>query len=293
MILYTGGLNAQYVVSYIDGITELEKFDMFVGGAKHYINVDDVLNLSVEIIDKMGYFKSTDFGICTRDLVKIAIYEQKSGTKYMVSTINYELEKNKYYDVSFNTKDFYKDDTEEKVKAIKEYYLSLENDSEFINNVQVLLKEGYTTSKNIGFLAFLPEGYNRYLKKESKKTDRENKLQLSEHFGEISKRYRDIEVSSMSKITSWCSDYGETYLYMIVLKNDNILIWKSSNWYSKEDMESVSKIDFTVKAHKEYKGIKQTDVTRCKVFIQEHKESDCSVCSVDEALDYFYKLMEA
>lgn len=294
LLLYTGGLNAEYVAAYIDGITELEEFNGFVGG-KHLLDVNNILSLATELIDKMGYFNSTGFGICTKNLVKIALAYQTNSSKEMVAAINHELATNKCYDVSFDAKDFYKDSTDNKVESIKKYYLSLEDDSNFISNVQVLLKEGYTSSKNIGFLAFLPEGYNRYLKKEAAKATRDKKFEMSDYFGEVSKRYRNKEVASVSKVTSWVTEYGETYLYMITLKEGNILMWKSSNWYSEEEMLNISKIDFTVKGHKEYKGTKQTDVTRCK-FVKEVKEEDIAnvQCgTVDEALNMFFESIEA
>ncbi len=118
---------------------------------------------------------------------------------------------------------------------------------------------------------------------------------MSDYFGEVSKRYRNKEVASVSKVTSWVTEYGETYLYMITLKEGNILMWKSSNWYSEEEMSNISKIDFTVKGHKEYKGTKQTDVTRCK-FVKEVKEEDIAnvQCdTVDEALNIFFESIEA
>lgn len=268
LLLYTGGLNAEYVTAYIDGITKLEEFNGFVENGKHLFDVNNILALSIEIIDKMGYFNSTNFGICTKYLVNVAMTHQTQGTNEMVRAINYELQKNECHNIYFEKKDFYKDDTNKRVEAIKEYYLSLENDSEFNNNIQVLLKEGYTSSKNIGFIAFLPEGYSRYIKKESVKKEKKEKNKLSEYFGEVSKRYRNIDVLSMSKVAALSSEYGETYLYMITLKKGNILMWKSANWYSDDDMSNVSKIDFTVKEHKEYHGTKQTDVTRCKVVIK-------------------------
>ena len=65
--------------------------------------------------------------------------------------------------------------------------------------------------------------------------------------------------------------------------------------YSEEEMLNISKIDFTVKGHKEYKGTKQTDVTRCK-FVKEVKEEDIAnvQCdTVDEALNMFFESIEA
>ena len=109
------------------------------------------------------------------------------------------------------------------------------------------------------------------------------------------KRYRNKEVASVSKVTSWVTEYGETYLYMITLKEGNILMWKSSNWYSEEEMSNISKIDFTVKGHKEYNGTKQTDVTRCKLIkeVKEENVANVQYNAADEALNMFFESVEA
>ena len=57
--------------------------------------------------------------------------------------------------------------------------------------------------------------------------------------------------------------YGLMFVYKIVLENGDILIWKTSKWIDND--EQVSSITFTVKSHEEYKNIKQTEVTRCKL----------------------------
>lgn len=261
LMLYTNGLNAEYVVAYIDGITELEEFDGFIGnGNKYYISVNEVIGYATEIIKKMGYFNSNS-NLPTKYLVMnmLSINDNLEGK---IKNINKMLT-NKDFVVRFKREDFFKDDTEETVKDIIKYYLEITNDSEFINNVQVILKDGYVEHKNIGFLSYLPEGYFKYVKKEIEKAQQKKIDIESEHFGEIGKRYKNLNVYDVKILTSYNTVYGTIYIYKIILESGNILIWKSSNWI--EELDKITNITFTVKSHEEYNGAKQTEVTRCKL----------------------------
>lgn len=263
--LYTHGLNAEYVASYIDGITELEEYDGCVGGGgKYYIPVKDIIGYSSEIIDKMGYFNSNSDLPTKRLLVEILLH---GSMQKKIANINEMLRSFNFYNVYFDMVDFDKDETSDKVEEIIKYYLSLKADSEFIHNVQVLLKDGYIEWQNIGFLCYLPEGYNKYIQKEIKKAGQKLVDEKSEYFGEIGKRYKDVNVYDIRILTGWDTQFGFTYLYKIVLDNGNVLIWKSTNWYNDEDLLKVKKIDFSVKEHTEYKDMKQTNVTRCKLLL--------------------------
>lgn len=264
LTLYTNGLNAEYVAGYIDGITELEEFDGFVGnGNKYYLTVNEVIGYANEIIDKMGYFNSSS-DLSTKSLLT-NMFSMCDDMNTKIYHINKQLRDNKFFNVEFDKSDFNKDNTPDKVKEIIKYYLSLEIDNEFIHNVQILLKEGYVEWQNIGFLVYLPEGYNRYIQKETKRAEQRLIDEKSEFFGEIGKRYREEKVYKVRILTGWETQYGYTYLYKIVLESGNILTWKSTNWYDENKLSNVDNIDFTVKNHIEYKDVKQTEVTRCKL----------------------------
>lgn len=261
LMLYTNGLNAEYVTSYIDGITELEEHNNVVfGNLKCYFLADEVLEYATEIISKIGYFNSNSV-LPTKYLVGKMVNEGGNLTD-KIESVN-ELLNDYKFNVFFNKKDFHKENTEETVKKIIKYYLSLENDSEFINNIQVILKDGYVEWQNLGFLSYLPEGYFKYIKKENEKKKRLEVDNKSNYFGEANKRYKDINVYSMEVLTNYYTQYGTIYIFKIVLESGDVLIWKTSNWF--EDLESIKSITFTVKTHNEYNGVKQTEVTRCKL----------------------------
>lgn len=280
--LYTHGMNPKYIASFYDCITELEEFDgKLVGGyGKPLYRVSEVLGYAEEIINKMGYFNSSS-DLPTRRLVSMMF--ERSKLSDTIEELNRELLRNRFLEVEFSKQDFYREETEQRVEEIINYYLSLTADSEFIHNVQVLLKEGYASWEYFGYLSYLPEGYNRHIKREVAKAEQRLIDEKSIYYGEVGKRYKSIEVGDVRILTGWDSIYGYTYLYKITLKEGNVLIWKSTKYYSEEEMKRVYKMDFTVKEHAEYKGFKQTNVTRCNFSLEAKKDTPAPAPWNDEA----------
>lgn len=91
------------------------------------------------------------------------------------------------------------------------------------------------------------------------------KNSTSEHVGEIGDKI-EAEVT-LSFYTCWESDFGYnnvTYLYTFKDEKGNVYTWKTGNYINKEKGTKFS-IKGTIKDHSEYKGIKQTVLTRCKI----------------------------
>lgn len=275
--LYTGGLSMEYVTAYMSGITELEENEGFIGGfGKPYYSVEEVLSYAVEVIAKTGYFNAQS-NLPTKFLVCNLVYNHLDEA---LELINKEFESSRL-NVRLGKNDFFKEDTEATVKAIIEYYKGLEDDSEFVHNIKVMLNEGYVRSKNFGFLCYLPEGYAKHIQKEIERAKRIEETANSEYFGEIGKRYKDKTIQSVNLITSWENQFGVTYIYKITIEDGVVLMWKTSNGLYLDNNESFDKITFTVKEHKEYKGEKQTEVTRCKVTFKK-KEKEIKITDTNE-----------
>lgn len=255
--LYTNGLNMEYVAAYMDGITELEEFNGVIGyHGKAYYNVDEIIAYAVEVINKMGYFNAQS-NLPTKHLVSYLVHNKLDKA---VVYINEELKRARL-NVEIHENDFYKENTKDIVAQIVDYYKSLEDDSEFTHNIKVMLDEGYVLAKNFGFLCYLPEGYARYNQKVIEKA---KKIE-TKYFGNIGERYKNKPVESVNLITSWETQWGTTYVYKIVLEDNTVLTWKTNNGLYLDRDEEFDKITFTVKEHKDYKGEKQTEITRCKV----------------------------
>lgn len=258
--LYTGGLSMEYVAAYMDGIMALEENDgIFGAGRKVYHSVNDVLSYAVEIIGKTGYFNAQS-NLPTKVLVNWCLY---NPIYKAIEIINHDLMEARM-DVWFDHKDFHKENTYSVVEEIIDYYKNLEDNSEFVHNVQVMLNEGYVQSRNVGFLCYLPEGYAKHIQKEAKKAQRIE----TEYFGEVGKRYKDKVIKFVNLVTSWETQWGCTCIYKITLEDGSVLTWKTNNGLYLDRNEDFDKITFTVKEHKEYKGEKQTEVTRCKVTVK-------------------------
>lgn len=91
---------------------------------------------------------------------------------------------------------------------------------------------------------------------------KQNNIRTSEYIGEIKDKL-DIE-ATLKFWVNFESQFGVQTLYNFVDNDNNIIVWKTSNWL---DLEKDTKVNLkgTVKDHKEYKGEKQTVLTRCKV----------------------------
>ena len=255
--LYTGGLSMEYVTAYMDGITELEEVDGIVGGhGKAYFSVEDILSYAVEVIAKTGYFNA-QANIPTKYVVATMMCNRLDRA---IDIINEDFS-NARLNVRFCNSDFHKECTSNLVKEIIGYYANLEDESEFVHNIKVMLNEKYILAKNFGFICYLPEGYARHIQKQVEKA---KKIE-SEYFGEVGKRYKDKDIQDVTLITSWETQFGVTGIYKITLTDGSVLTWKTTNGLYLEAGEKFDKITFTVKEHKEYKGEKQTEVTRCKI----------------------------
>ena len=266
--LYTGGLSMEYVTAFMDGITELEEFNGVFGGGKAYYHVNEVLSYAVEVIDKVGYFNAQSM-LPTKYLVSTLMY---NGLSKAIEFINKDF-KDARLDARLCEIDFHKKSTNDTVEKIISYYKNLEDDSEFIHNVKVMLNEEYVLPKNIGFLCYLPVGYAKYIEKEIERAKRIE----TEYFGEVGKRYKDKVIESVMLVTSWETQWGYTGIYKIVIEGGYILTWKTNNYLYLEKNEEFDKISFTVKEHKDYRGEKQTEVTRCKVDIKSANKGTESV----------------
>ena len=117
LMLYTNGLNMEYVSAYMDGITELEEHDGIIGHGKAYYNVKDIISYAVEVINKTGYFNAQS-AIPTKYLVS---YLMCNRLNKAVELINEEF-KEARLNVRVCENDFHKESTNTIMEEIINYY---------------------------------------------------------------------------------------------------------------------------------------------------------------------------
>ncbi|MBR6982168.1 MAG: hypothetical protein IKH75_01320 [Ruminococcus sp.] len=130
-----------------------------------------------------------------------------------------------------------------------------------VGSIRPLAKVEYCKDTHLGFIAFAPVAYARYI--EALESDKK-KLALNEELAANSQYVGKpgekivLDLSKMELITSFENQWGYTYLYKMIDKNGNVMIW-----YSSRHVEPFTHGKATVKSHSERDGIKQTVVTRC------------------------------
>ena len=261
--LYTNGIEANRYLEIASCYHLLEDYNEDIpSDYESYENynplrkIDDVLNLAIMIIDKLGYISTNNYyngleDTSTKHLVQLAFID--------IDMLNKETESK--FNVKF-TQDDYEQDRTKEIKAIKEYYSSLNNNDDYTHNVKVLLKNGYIENNQIGYICYLPIGYRKEIERQEN-----NKIDINpQYYGEVGKRYKNIKIDNIKLLSSYNNCYGSVYVYQII-SDDYIFIWKTSKYYDYDmELKRFSKIDMTIKEQSEYKGTKQNIITRCKLY---------------------------
>lgn len=248
---FTNGLSAEHVAAYMSAIELLEDSQSFDcvsgGGCTPYFEVNEVLCVAQAVINKFGYSKS-DQQLPTKTIVSAIVKDGIESTEHRLK-IDLPAKSTIYTDTALKM-----------TQDVTNYYLSLDEDNEFNHNVKVILSERYCNFKNIGLLAYLPFGYKKAMEKMEREQKERGENVNFKYFGEIGKRYKNIPVT-LSVLTSYDTDYGYTYIYKMADDNNHIFTWKTGKGFEPGNYI----ITMSVKDHKEYRGQKQTEVTRCKL----------------------------
>lgn len=147
----------------------------------------------------------------------------------------------------------------EKAKTMAAAIDSMDTDTAdkfLLANMKTLLKGKYCRMSNLGFIAYAPVAFRKWTEYQHRMEEKRESAYLGEVGSKVQETVRDMRC-----ITSWDGDYGRTYVYEITSMDGNIMIWKTG----KALEGTITTITGKVKEHTEYKGIKQTVLTRCKV----------------------------
>ncbi len=132
----------------------------------------------------------------------------------------------------------------------------IETLSDFEHSLLVVCKCEAINPKSAGILAYVPEYYARAIQQAKESA-------LEAYFGEVGKRMRNIPLTYI-KSTGFDSVYGYTYIHTFTTLEGARILWKSG---TNVDVTNGAQINatFTIKAHEEWKGHKQTKVSRLTV----------------------------
>lgn len=246
---FTNGLSAEAVARYISWFDELIRGQAPTDGFTPYCDVFEIIQLAVEAVNLYGYqkaynpYEEESYGQSTRDVVCDVLNDCKGAKKHLEKGFNVDRKGNK-----------------EKAQAVIDFVASLPNEYGYVSNLKAICSKEYCQSRDLGILVSSVACYDREMRYQEKRAKEQKEQSKSSWVGATGERIT-IEEASVKLLTSWETMYGYTYMYQFVDKAGNIYIWKTSN---NVEGETVS-LKGTVKAHSDFNGVKQTELTRCKV----------------------------
>lgn len=241
----------------------------------------EVLALAWKLISIFGYAKKGS------NISTISRYSEAEDylNGYMKRYREKEYRKYKEFVETNNIQFFTKEDYEMADKVIA-WVMEQKVTSDYINNLNVIFSnfEEYDKKDSTGkiqhykhcymenkYIAIVISSITAYNKAMGIKAEKELKhlkeKSESKYVGKINKKISFV-IKDISVITSWETCFGyypvTNFLYKIIDENNNIFTWKTTKQPNKVLKPQATLIG-TVKEHKEYYGVKQTELQKCKI----------------------------
>lgn len=261
---FTNGLNAEAVARYISLYDEVIKGESPISGCgyRSFYSVEEIVRYAYETVLHFGYVKSEiDYDYRLRPTkIRTMEYYFADNRGGRASTTE-EMEAVRF------------DANSEKVKEFAAAAINwasnvkIEGYSSYLENLKIICSSDYCESRDLGILVSLVPTYQRQLNMEVSAKNKEKELAVeaasSEYVGEVGAKV-SLDTESIECVSSIDSMYGMTYLLKFSDADGNIYMWSTSNSYVTE-IGGLKHITGTVKRHEEFRGVKQTWLTRCKV----------------------------
>ncbi|MEG2086114.1 MAG: hypothetical protein RR054_04390 [Clostridia bacterium] len=247
LALFLDGINAEFIASYLQALNfnfaEYATADDDDEHAKadNYFTVFEILKLAVAVVKKSGFISKQ----------KAA----ETGAERTSNIVQENIDNNKKYDVNAI-------EIINEAKKVFDYICSLKNDYDYNNNLLVITNKNIDemiSRQHISILVSAVAMYHKYiakLEKEAQKLDAIN----NNFFGNVGDKVT-FDSIELKNIANYETAYGFTHIYEIIA-NNQIFIWHTQNEF--ENGTHILKTA-TIKEHKNYNGINQTILTRCKI----------------------------
>ena len=259
---FTGGMSAEGAAEFESFFKTIEEASEYTGGfGRTWYKVRDYLVYCAETIRIYGFSKNGGYGLSTSDRAS-ELYSIENGYR-VAGKAPFE----RYNDAigkGFSAKNA---ESIELADRVVKWVLENEIDTNYVHNLKVACALEWCDYGKLGLLASAFPAFDRNLEIEAEKAERDRKLaeaaEMSKYVGEIGKRV-SFSPKEVVCVTSWETMYGTTNIYKMVDESGNEFTWKTGNFIL-GCREPIVKITGTVKEHKEYRGVKQTELTRCKI----------------------------
>lgn len=256
---YTNGLSLNMAAMVLEWLKEVEEYCSYTGTSrKVYFDVKEVSKYFVETMRKLGWANSSAEELSTKN-VAMNFYDLDHGCHWL------NKEEKERFETLKNKTEFNADNTtDEYLEAALDWAKGWDGHeyNDYRDNLKVIASMEYCEWKHLGYLASLYMAYDKDMKREIKRMERNKSKAQSEFVGEVKDKV-SCSVKEFKCLTSWETQWGVTFLYEFITEEGNVLIWKTGKWIDEDGQPRT--ITGTVKAHNEFRGVKQTELTRCKI----------------------------
>jgi hypothetical protein len=209
----------------LDGNDELRIMANELGSYKRVIDTEKYLAACIQIIDEAGYAKTTKF-----DAEKVKATET---------------------DI-------------EKAKKVIDYFKNIDDNKldNFGYNVKMFVTGATPIYYANGFVAYAYVLYKKLIEKDELAAKKATENAATKFYGNVGDK---INITgTLTRAGYYDTQYGTVIIFKIKNEDGNVFIWKTTTYV---DIESDRKVTVrgTIKEHNEYRGEKQTVLTRCKI----------------------------
>lgn len=231
-------------LSEILEIAENEFGEERFGRSEDYLSLPCLVSMSAAVIKAKGWVSSSKADELQKTPTKSLVSEQLYGRRYLKSD---EIITPDADDIK---------EAELAISWIKETPEQENND--YLSNLKIIALNNCVTRRSFGMAVSLLATYQR----EMGKIKAFERKKPSEFVGTVGGGRQVFENLTCEAVYSFDSKFGVIHINRMTDSNGNIIIWKTGEKLTKNTVYSLVA---SVKIHEEYKSVKQTVLTRCKI----------------------------
>lgn len=255
---FTGYVSAEMAAAIASVYTLFERVAedrIYIASSPKYFDIESVMCYAIECVKHWGYHKSEEGHAATRNQV-IDLMHKHIKFPASIGAVTFDP-------MSTTNLQTFKD--------IRSRLLALDANDDYTNNLQVFLKAERIPENGLGILVSAVPYYNHLIAREAE----QRKTSNSKFMGNIGQRLT-VDIATVKLLNIYDGYYGNTWRYQIIDAQGNVFMWDASNsiWDTFRVKDSLNgdvveglplQLVGTVKKHDEFRGIKQTWLTRCRV----------------------------
>lgn len=263
--LFVTGIDVDAIATFESFIKEAEdaanpRDEFFYNKRFRFVKVADALALACAVYRERGYLATRDVAgnsndLCNKNIVQRKLAQQYGYDSDFLNISNSARSEIDEITVKTDTA-IAKEDTEVAVEMVKRF-----PDEPYYNNLKVIVENEYIPLNKLGLLVSIPKAIDRYEDEKKKQEEKERLAAESDYLGSVGEKI-SVNFVSGREVACCETQFGLLHIYEFKDANGDVVVWKSS---SSKNIPESGVVTGTVKAHKEYDGVKQTVILRAKI----------------------------